>query len=325
VKKQYTLPIAFFVVAAFLVAGNVIMMRWSIRLPYRQKLEAIRTAQSPKVLFIGNSLLDGRVDSVAFEQGMGSVDGSAKPLDAALGGSDPHVQALLMDYSLRCHPELNTLIVGFFDFQLTAEDQLTPTDLTGNASVGVDSRFPLDEVAEVYHFTSLEMLEVRLLRILPMVAYRKNAWKYVELLRRRMSENGMPHEATNVNGRVADFASLEAGTPEHFDQEVVKNLMEPHPFNESYEKVFAEAKQHHMRVVVVMMPMSPSHRSLYYSRNSWKKYWTVTREHLLQRGFDVIDASEWIPQKDQFVDTLHMTPAAATEFSRQIGKEIAQN
>ena len=320
--RQRTLPITALVVALFLLAANLLMTRWSARLPYREKLEDIRLAQAPNILFIGNSLLDGRVDATALKQGSGTPAVSLRPLNAALGGTEPHTQALLMDYSVRSHPELQTLVIGFFDFQLTAEDRVTPADLTGNAAVAIDPRFPLSEVDAVYHFTPLEDLQLRFLRAAPMVAYRKNAWKYVEILRRRMEQMGMPHEATNSNGRAADFSSLEAGTPAHFDDEVAESLQAPQPFNASYERIFAEGASRHLHVVMVAMPMSPEHRSTYYARPSWNAYWKLTRQRLQQRGFEVIDASDWMPSSTQFVDSLHMSPAAATEFSYRLGQQL---
>ena len=42
-----------------------------------------------------------------------------------------------------------------------------------------------------------------------------------------------------------------------------------------------------------------------------------------KRDFIVIDASEWLPEPDQFLDTLHMTPAGASEFSWRLGKELS--
>ncbi len=127
-----------------------------------------------------------------------------------------------------------------------------------------------------------------------------------------------------MNGRVADFAALEAGTPTHFDEEAGEYLNKPAAFNDSYESVFSEAQQHHLRVVIVLMPMSPTHRQTYYSRPSWGNYFSTERQQLEKRGFTVIDASDWMPRPDQFVDSLHMSAAGGSEFSFRIGKELRQ-
>jgi hypothetical protein len=51
--------------AVTVTAMNLLIGAWSHRLPYRKKLEEIRTARNPNLLFLGNSLLDGHVDENA--------------------------------------------------------------------------------------------------------------------------------------------------------------------------------------------------------------------------------------------------------------------
>jgi hypothetical protein len=318
----------FFVIAlcgGFLLAVNLLMVPWSRRLPRSIKLESIQRAKSSDLLFIGNSLLDGKVDVVALNQGSASSGVSFRPLNAALGGSDAYTQALLMRYAVRNQSDLKTLVVGFLDFQLTQNRPITPMQLSGNDLVAVDRRIPVSDVSEVYGFNSLQTAELRLLRSAPMLTNRENAWKYVELLRRSMGQVGMPPEAKNGMGRVSDFAALESGSSEAFDAEAGLFSRDPSHFNPSYERVFSLAVQRRMRVVVVLMPMPPRHRSLFYSRPSWREYFDKVKSLARQRGFTVIDASEWLPQDSQFADTLHMSDPGATEFSRRLGTELAKN
>jgi len=79
-----------------------------------------------------------------------------------------------------------------------------------------------------------------------------------------------------------------------------------------------------MRIVLVVMPMSPDHRSRFYARPSWKEYLGKLRELSQQRGFSVIDAEDWMPEADEFSDALHMTMPAASEFSYRVGEQLAQ-
>jgi len=300
------------------------MARWSRQLPYCQKLESIRLARDPDVLFVGNSLLASRIDAVALNKG-GALRGvSFAPLNAALGGSDSYDQALTAQYAIQCHAGIRTLVVGFFDFQLTDQRRVKPLDLTGNHMVAIDGRFPVSEVAAIYHFNAVEAGELRMLRAVPMAANRASVWKYVELVRRSMGDVGMPHQAKNSMGRAADFAALEADSPQSFDTRAEAFLQYPSHFNVSYEHLFAEAEQAHMRIVLVVMPMSPDHRSRFYARPSWKEYLGKLRELSQQRGFSVIDAEDWMPEADEFSDALHMTMPAASEFSYRVGEQLAQ-
>jgi hypothetical protein len=318
------LLLTFFLVIVFVISLNVFLDRWSVRTPARRKLQAIQSARNPNLLFVGNSLLDGHLDIDALREGLGSLGDSTLPLNAALGGSDAPVQRLLTEYALRCHPSVRTLVVGMFDFQLTEEHPHTPMSLTGTWGVGQDSRFSAQDIFSAYGFDRFQRAEFVALRPLKMVTYRENAWKYVELLRRSMGEIGMPRAATNGNGRVADFAALEAGGSSVFDQEASRSLNNGGLLNPSYRSIFDQAAKHNLHVIVVIMPMSPSHWKHYYSRPLWARYVDVERKVLNARGIRVIDASHWFSSQAQFADVLHMAPGVATDFSKRLGAQMAE-
>lgn len=308
--------------ALALTALNLLIGAWSHRLPYYHKLEAIRTSQDPNLLFVGNSLLDGHLDEDALVQA--TPGAHFRPLNSALGASEAPEQQLLFDYAVRNHPGVRTLVLGIYDFQLTAQDHSRLTDLTGNRMVGIDRRFPVSEVAAVYGFGRLDRVELEAMRRLPMAANRSNVWKYVELLRRSMGAMGMPHAATNSMGRVDDFASLESGTADIFDTQARSFLEHPDHFNGSYESIFAQAHRAGMKVVVVVMPMSPSHRAIFYARPLWRQYLVALTDLADQRGIRMIDASNWMGTQQDFVDHLHMTQDAARDFSVRLGVELSQ-
>ncbi len=307
-----------------LIVVNLLISVWTHSLPYYQKLEKIRNSHDPNLLFVGNSLLDGRVDekaiaSVAHDHGVSYV-----VLNSALGASEPPEQRLLFQYAVAKHSGIRTLVVGVFDFQLTKPDHASVSDLTGNRMIGIDRRFSASQVAAVYNFGMPERAELAILRALPMAANRANTWKYVELLRRSMSSLGMPSAATNSMGRVADFAALEARSPQAFDAKAQEFLNHPDHFNSSYESVFTQARKAGMNVVIVIMPMTPSHEEAFYSRPSWSQYMQSLTALANQRDIRVIDASEWFCTQRYFVDHLHMTSEAAHEFSVRLGNELSQ-
>jgi len=309
--------------AIVLAALNLSMAGWSRRLPYRIKLEQILNAHNPNLLFIGNSLLDHRLDEDLFEQTALENGSHLVPLNAALGASEAPEQRLLFHYAVKIHPEISTLVVGFYDFQLTAPDSSRVGDLAGNRLVGIDPRFPLGEVVAAYNFGPKDRAELALLRTFPLAANRASAWKEVELLRRSMASIGMPPVAVNSMGRVDDFAALES-SPQYFDAQAGTFLADREHFNASYEAIFAQARRADMKVVILVMPMSPDHRAKFYARPLWGQYLQALDKLSAERGIRVIDASQWLLTQADFADHLHMTVDASREFSLRLGRELSQ-
>lgn len=308
--------------AGMLVALNVAIAALSHRLPYRLKLDAISKAPSPNLLFVGNSLLDHHLDENALVGAATAKGSHFVSLNAALGASEPPEQRLLFQYAEQQHPEITTLVVGFYDFQLTADKHFDAGDLSGNRMVGIDHRFPVPEVVQAYSFDARNQAELALMRAVPMAANRASAWKNVELLRRSMASIGMPTVATNSMGRVEDFSALEAGSAQIFDAQAQAFLADPRHFNASYEAIFAQARKANMRVVLVAMPMSPTHLATYYARPLWSQYLQAFNQLAATDNIQVIDASRWFPGENDFADHLHMTMEAAHVFSLRLGSEL---
>jgi hypothetical protein len=312
-------------ISALMLAGlNLGMASLTKRLPYHLKLESIRTSVDPNLLFVGNSLLDHHVDATALTASAAEGGVEFHPLNSALGASEPPEQRLLFQYAVEEHRGISTLVVGFYDFQLTEPDHTQVDDLKGNRMVGIDRRFPFKEVVAAYNFNSAGQAQLALDRALPMAANRASAWKEVELMRRSMAAIGMPAVATNSMGRVEDFAALEAGSAQLFDSKAQKFLANPLKFNSSFEAIFSEAHDRGMHVVLVAMPMSPAHWDAYYARPLWAQYLGAVDKLAATRGIRVIDASRWFTAQSDFVDHLHMTQEAAHTFSARLGRELTQ-
>jgi hypothetical protein len=308
---------------AALILINIAMIMWSQRLPYRRKLDNIRRSSSPDLVFVGDSLLDTRVDPAALNRGAARKGGSFFPVNAALVSTLPPDQVLLADYAVQLHPGIKTMAVGVMDFILTKDVRLRPMDLTGNHAVGVFPFFPISMVAQVNQWGSIDRFELRLLRFFPMFANRMNAWQYIEVMRRGMAQMGMPPEAKNTLGRVRDMFGLEAASGEEFDQEAQSFLKDPQHFNRSYEIAFAIAQQKKINVVLVIMPMSQEHRTRFYSRASWQQYLRDLLSLAERRRFVVIDASGWLPEQSSFLDGIHMSGEGAIQFSDRLGDQLA--
>lgn len=306
-----------------LTALNVVIAAWSHKLPYYQKLELIRESHQPDLLFLGNSLLDEHLDENAFAQAAQSA--RFRPLNAALAATESPEQQLLFEYAVRSHPGIHTLVVGILDSQLTGEDHSRVVDLIGNRMVGVDRRFPVPEVRGAYGFGALDCAELEALRAFPMAANRANAWKQVELLRRTMESMGMPQTSATSMGRADDFAAaMEFAKIDILDGQARSFLADRSRFNASYESIFSQARRAQMRIVIVLMPISPAHQALFYNRPLWRQYFAALEDLAFRRGILFIDASQWMLLQQDFSDHLHMTPLTSRKFSVRLGAELAR-
>jgi hypothetical protein len=310
-------------VVTLLVSVNVAMSIWSHRLVCVRRIGEIQQSRDANLLLLGNSLMDGHVDQATLTRAATEDGVSAVALNAALSATQEPEQRLLFDFALRTPNHVHVVVVGAFDFQLTRPDDSKPVDLTGNRMAAIDRRIPMGDVDAAYSFGMLDHMEILALRALPMAANRTSVWKYVELVRRKMGENGMSHEETNSMGRVNDFSALEASSGSAFDKQAYAFVQNPNYFNGSYEYIFNKAQSLRIAPVIMIMPMSPYHRSVFYSRQSWQIYKAALLALSHRRGIMVIDASGWLTRSNDFEDNLHMSKEGVKEFSILLAHAIA--
>jgi hypothetical protein len=313
-RSRPLFTIAAISLAAF-VLGNLLLVRWSRKFAFREVLNDIQTSRHPDLLFVGNSLLQGHIDTLALERGAAQT---FTPLNTSLGATDAHALALIALYALRQHPEIRTMVVGFYDYQLTEQVSVTPYELSGNQGVAFDRRIPVAEMISVYGFNRVQTAEFFLFRSFPMAADRLNVWKYAELLRRSMGSMGMPPPKAKQGMWTIHPAEYYVQQPQLF-------LNDPTHFNTSYERIFSQASANRVHVILVLMPISPLHRTVFYAHDNWKAYQAGLEELAHKRGFGFIDASAWLPESNDFQDALHMTPSVTAEFSRHLGAELVKH
>lgn len=305
---------------AVFVAMNLFFASRTARQHYYQKLEEIRTFQNLKLLLVGNSLLTD-LQTDALDKSAARAGLKVVSMNSALAGLLPPEQWLLFHYAMQQHPGIRTLVVGLYDFQLTEPDTTEVSDFIYERMMVFDPRFPLGEVAAAYGFGPRQTLEMRLMRALPMLVFQGNEQGHVENLRNHMQQMGMQQPLDP-----GDPDQLEATAPQEFDSQAKAFLQNPHQFNPSFESIFREARTAHMRIVLVIMPMSPLHRSTFYARPDWPLYISAMRAMALRRGFqmDWIDASGWEPNQSDFVDHVHMSRTGMNDFTIRLGTELAR-
>jgi len=304
--------------------ANVLMAKWSNRTPARRKVEYIHNAKGANVVLIGNSLLDGAVLPTVFAD---TAKASARPanlseLNAALGACEPPEQYLLFRLAER-DARIPMVVIGFFDFQLTKTTVTKTSDLTGNRALSFDPRIDAKDAESIYHFTGLDRLEFRVFRTLPLLGYRSQTWKYVELLRRALSQIGTVAEASNSWGRVSDFNALEAPDIKSFNRQADRFTNAAFALNEPIQRIVSESNAHNYQLIFLLMPISPFHRANFYAQRSWRIYLDGLKRWASTHKIAFIDASEWFLSEEDFGDRLHLASKSHYSFTRRLASTIA--
>jgi hypothetical protein len=313
-KRLLAIPLVI-ALCTFIVV-NLAMEKWHYRLRTTQKLAGITAPSKANVVLVGNSLLDGYVDPKTFSEVAQSESEDLHVIDAALLGSGPPVQYLLFQQAEKSHP-LKTVVIGFLDFQLTATNTNHPMDILGSSVIAFDKRVSVSDAADAYNFGMLDRLQFALIRSLPLFAYRGNAWKYVEVLRRKMSGMGMPPARE-------EFADLDMPNLADFDREAQTFAANPTHLNNPMERILQDAKTHGYNVILVLMPVSPSHVSKYYTRPSWIAYEAALKNFSRERGLSFVDGTSWFDRPEDFRDNLHLRVTPNRHLSESLANAVVQ-
>jgi hypothetical protein len=244
---------------------------------------------------------------------------SGNPLvavNAGLGSSYPVEHLMILKDAYRSHLRVGRLLYGFFDFQLTSLPETSPQDLIGNRAMLY--YFEPDAVARYYHWSAADQFAFYMMRLFPAIQERGVIWEKVERLRREMSREGMPSQATNRFGNVRDFAVLEANSASLFEQECRREVTDRQQFSKPILDMLRLARQRGSRLEVVEMPMHPSHQQRFYSTAAWRSYRQYLREILHAEGASYIEAGGWIQNENSFMDNVHLNHSGAEAFSRKL-------
>ncbi len=293
------------VVLLCFVAANIAMALWSTHLRPIQKLDTIEKARKANVVLLGNSLMEFAVEPGAFDRAARQQSRNLTAVNAALRGTGSDEHYLLFRDAMRNSP-IDTVIIGFFDFQCTARERIRVSGISGSAVFAFDSRVPIQDVERAYELPLLESLQLRLFRLLPLIAYRSVVWESVARLRARRSDSSNYQTVFEMvfNEQARYFGQI----PAHF--------------NPSMEKIVHEAKARGCRIVFVLMPVSPRHVTASYRQPRWSAYITSLRRLIGERRFGFIDASEWFPSQTLFMDSVHMSHDGSLLFSPALARAV---
>jgi hypothetical protein len=283
----------------------------------RRLLARARQAPDTSVLAIGNSLIAAGVNESVIDASMQLPPGRGS-LNFALGYSTPVEQLLFLRYALehRMHPRL--IVYGFYDLQLSTPIRLTTRELLGNRAVLY--YLEPEYARQFYYLSPHDRVEFEIMRHFPMMVDRSAFWAKIELLRRDIGQQGMPHESINQFGRADDFSLLEWSSPENFAQACERasgqDLIAP------VLEIIRQGSESGAKLVFVEMPMRPAHVRSFYDTPAWRKYREHVRDIVEPRGVRYIDASHWIDDASLFADALHLGNKGAAQFSQRLGEEL---
>lgn len=310
---------ALFFCLAIVAIGNFVVQRLTAHTVSRRLLAETREAGHAQIIALGNSLMRSGFVPETFSQ-PASPRGQSPAFNLAMGASTPVEQLLLLRAGLQSFTSPRLLLYGFYDFQLTDPVSYSNADIIGNHDI---LYYQEPEFARRYYqMSGYESAAFEIDRRVPLLAERGAVWAKVELLRRELGQQGMPAQAANQFGRVADFTLLEAKSREEFEQHCVKASKAE--LNASVAQIIREAQQKGVKVVFVVMPMPPKHIRAFYDSAGWNTYHLHIKELLRAQNTAYLDASRWIRDARKFGDALHLTPAGAEDFSRHLG-ELCSN
>jgi len=286
-------------------------------------LRKAQAAPQIGVLFLGNSLMESGMNTGQFAAAWTKPENSPTAFNAGLGSSSPVEHYVLAHQILMRHDKVRYLVYGFFDFQLTQQGSATWGDLVGNRSMAY-SMEPVT-AADLYSpGSTAQRYRFQLLGAVPMLRDHSQIWKYVELLRRTLGEIGLSKAKMNEFGRVADFQEIAAPNSSQFAREAEREIAQNTPLIPAIKKLEQLAREHNAQLIIVEMPMTPSHREQYYSTEAWRKYRNYLQEQFQAGGVSYIQASDWAPDETDFSDGLHLNPTGANLFSKKLAQIIEE-
>jgi hypothetical protein len=306
-----------------LVAYNIAILHTS-RSSQRQQARAALESVPPgtQALFLGNSLVEAGCDADTFMAAAAQNGVPLRAVNLALGATTPVEHVLILQRALQGPVRPKYIVYGFFDDQLNVPVKGDWSLLVGNRAL---SYYYPEAAAELYAPGSrLKRWELELTRPVPMLAERSSLWTKVELLRRRFGEVGMPRQATNRYGRVADFTGLQAADVDSFNRRCGAIVAAKAGFSPPVQELFRLARAAGTKVILVEMPLPSGHRATFYASPVWAHMRSHLQALAAEAGATYLVASDWVRDDENFEDAAHLNETGAKVFSARLAGAIAR-
>jgi ribosomal protein S14 len=311
------------IAVAILIASDRLIQRMARNSIPRRTIQTIVSApETIDVLGVGNSLIECGIDTVSVEQTFRKAGRRCVAVNAGLPSSGMIEQLVMARVAFR-HHAVRALILGFVDQMMALDVVSKNSDLIGNRSMLYYQEPQL--TLQYARFDPLDRVSFQMFRTSALLRERTSIWANVERLRRVMGSLGMPPEETNRFGRLADLALLEARDPQSFQAACQTVIQSGEFLSAPIAALLQQAREHGVKVFVVEMPVSSSHRERFYSLPVWEKFRAGTQAAVESAGATYLDASAWMPDGPLLLDHVHLSRPGGTEFSRRLATIVLQS
>jgi hypothetical protein len=310
------------IAASVLAAYNLAVARLGQNAAPRVLMHRIDSEPQVDILFMGDSTMDSGLHAGAFTVAWTKqTHRPIHPLNISLRASTLVEQYLLLRHARAHHPEIKTVVLGFWDFKLTKPEPADWTNLAGNTAMGL---YVEPELAASLYAPDSAVLgrEFKIAGRVPMFTERLSVWARVEKWRRAAGQIGRPPEAVNEFGRVSDFQALAPGSIESFTRYCDEFVAAHGQLWAPVQSLLRECRAHGIRLAIVEMPMTPRHQTLYYSTESWRRYRDYLRRLIEDEGGVLVKAGDWVNDSSLFGDTRHLNRAGAIRFSERLADAL---
>ncbi len=136
----------------------------------------------------------------------------------------------------------------------------------------------------------------------------------------------MPPEKSGRFGRVADFEGLEKRWTTDTLKSCKTTVTSQAPLTPAVIELIKSARGDGSRpVFIVEMPMPPEHVSTCYSNPDWLAYRTYVRHLVEQEGASYIDAHDWVPDGNEYMDPIHLNEQGSVRFSSTLAQKLKKS
>lgn len=299
--------------AGLILTNQAVRWVWRNAAP-RQVVTRLEAPRQLKTLVIGNSVVQDGFNPAAFDQARPDL---APSENLGLGWTTPIQHAAILTAALRRHPETRTVLYPFFGHQLGIHTNDNWKGLAGNFTV---SYYVAPEVS-ARHYAPDSWVAPAFFTAASRVALftdRYLYWAKIEKLRRTFSSIG--HAPATPLAEGSGFGQLMISDEDAFanvtrDWTSRDNLLSP-----PVRDMIRLAREKRIRLVVVEMPL-PSKMNRRYQTSAWLEYRRKISAELSLSGVEYIVASNGIEDR-HFGDELHLGPAGAVIFSKQIAGQL---
>jgi hypothetical protein len=318
--KLRAVLIAVAITVATIIVVDVSVQRMTMNTVPKQTIRRIVSAPwNIDALGIGNSLMAAGFDPGTVERNSREVGRHWVAVNGGLGASGVIEHLALTRLALQ-HHVVHTVIYGFFDQQMSSGGVDKNSDLIGNRAILYYLEPEL--TLEYARFDWRDRISFEVCRYSPLLRERGSLWAKIEKFRRTMGSLGLRAQETDQFGQKTDFALLESSDYKSFARECERVIQSGQFLSAPVQALLQQARDNGARVIVVEMPMHPSHLKRFYDQRIWEEFRSDTRLAVGENGATYLNASAWIPDAGLFSDNLHLSQEGAQRFSQMLTKYL---